>query len=1128
MKKNFIIFMFLIIFISPNISYSHDNVHVHPYIAEQAFNLWPGNNSSEASEEISSYIGTWPIYEECGDIDINCYSSHCSTAGDGSTITEGTSEEDDFDPIGRQCNINPNSKKPTEAYNHHFYDPDINSLNNGLCDYLGALAYAFTNTVNYWEIAKANYKVSLHAKKDGNSTLEKVEKGTAYWYLGRIAHLLGDASVPAHVHRDAHAAILLNPDSYETYMKSNYTNWTSQDAKNLQPINQSWTVTDLFMNLAQRAQYFPSNDKNGNTTNTGDWFNDWPETNSMREGNACNPIDSSDTCNVDSTHCSINDTNLFKIGSELMPLAIQYTARLYELFWDETRPIVRVMPDGIKTPTKHTAYAWAGKEITIWGNVKWGVSTSGTYNWSFGDGSLDASGTVSDPKDVSVTHIYPQAGTYYATLEVIDEYNMQSQATVRIDVLPVDDGKASINLAIERGLKRLYLDQNVDGSWAGEPALGALSVLSFENYGHLPIGPTTDIYHDTVVNGGNWLFTTLIAQPTFLPNWLPVESNDNGIMLGQYNPYCGDESFYPHGMIMMALAAAGPYDKNYPVTDAVHNPALNLTVPASVPTIGGWTYYKVLQDMMEFAAWAQADPGTWGQGGWRYCPNNGEADNSVGQWPVIGLEAAERWGIAAPPWVKDELKNYWLQNSYNSSNGGWGYTGTVYVDNAHSGAGLNMMAYVGIPKTDPWYVNALNSLATHWSNQTLWTWDGYYWDWWPSHFGTTDYGQVENYYAIYGIAKAMRIARDSSGNISEVTQIGTHNWYDEYSAFLKGIQQGDGSWPGFWYWGHPIGTAFAVLVLEPTVASLRPVAEISASPNPTPPNKNVTFNISGSTHQDHEKWLVSWKIDYDASNGVNWAAPDRSGNFPAVPIIKIGGYPETGSDYNVAVTLQVTDNIGDTAEAVVIVHVTSANVAPIAKPGGPYFGRVGTPITINGSASYDPNPGDTIISYEWDLDGDGQYNDATGKIISHTWNTPYSGSIGLKVCDNWGACSTGSAYTTITVADLKPVSYPLISYRRIDRYVWEYVYKFVIKNEGNGDTTNVSAQLQNWPNQVSLIDGNVSFGNVLAGQQVTSQDTFTIRINRQTALQKADLTWKLTYTDSAGTTWVIVNFPLYP
>ncbi len=802
-------------------------------------------------------------------------------------------------------------------------------------------------------------------------------------------------------------------------------------------------------------------------------------------------------------------------------------------------PTVLVMPDGIKTTTQNTAYAWAGNPVDVWGNVTWGPSTSGTYVWDFGDGSPTASSPVSDSRNISESHAYAAAGTYYATLTVTDEDSLSSSAQVRIDVLALPDNQAQINLAIETGLKRLYLDQYPGGDWWGEPANGALSVLAFENRGHQPIGPLTDIYHDTVVRGLDWLFTSLIAQPSSLSNWQPVESNGDDVMLGQYSPSCSDESFYPHGMIMMALAAAGPYDKNYPVTDAVHNPALNLTVPAPVPTIGGWTYYKVLQDMMEFAAWSQADPENWGRGGWRYCPNNGEADNSVGQWPAIGLEAAEQWGIMAPPWVKDELKTYWLVNSYNTNVYGWGYDGQSLVDVAHAGAGLSMMAYVGISKTDPWYVAALNGvenvggLANNWSGQGVYTWDGYYWDWWPSHFGNVyGYYNTSNYYAMYGVAKAMRIARDSGGNISEVTQIGTHNWYDEYSTFLIGIQNGDGSWPSWWYWDHPVSTAMSLLILEPTVSSLRPVASIVASPNPVNANTTVNFNISGSTHQDPTKFLTSWKIIFDASSGKTWSTPDVSGTFPVSgPIAKTGGYPQKSPpvDYDVTAQLQVTDNTGDSAENSVVVHITSGLVNPIANPGGPYFGGVGSPITLNGCASSDSNLGGSIVLYEWDLDGNGTYETNAGGscTLQHTWATPYSGQIGLKVTDNFGKVSTATATTNIVVADLKPVSYPLISYKRITKTVWEYTYKFVIKNQGNGGATNVSAQLQNWPSQVTVIDGNVSFPDVAAGLQMTSTDTFTIRIDRTTPVLNGDLKWKITYTDAGSTTWTIVNFPLF-
>ncbi len=798
-----------------------------------------------------------------------------------------------------------------------------------------------------------------------------------------------------------------------------------------------------------------------------------------------------------------------------------------------TGPTVLVMPDGVNTSTRHTAYAWALNPVDVWGNVTWGDSTSGTYVWNFGDGSSSASAPVSDPRNISEQHTYAAAGTYYAKLTVTDGDGVSKSAQVRIDVLASVNKEAKINLAIKKGLKRLYLDQNSSGAWGGGPAGGALSVLAFENHGHLPIGPVTDIYHNTVVKGLDWLFTSLIAESSSLSNWRPVESNNDGLMVGQFNPSCGDESFYPHGMVMMALAASGSYNKNYPVTDTVHNPALNLTVPASISTIGGWTYYHVLQDMMEFAAWAQADPDTYGEGGWRYCPNNGDADNSVGQWPVIGLEAAEQWGIMAPAWVKSELKNHWLSKSYNYEVNGWGYHDPSLVDDAHSGAGLSMMAYAGIPKIDPWYQQALSGLAANWRGNLYYTWDGYSWSPWPSHFGTDSYGNVmENYYAMYGIAKAMRIARDSSGKTSEITQIGTHSWYNEYSTFLVGIQNPDGSWPSYGYFVHPVSSAMALLVLEPTVASLRPVAVITASPNPVNAGTAVNFNISGSTHQDPAKFLVSWKIIFDASSGKTWNNPDVSGNFPVSgPIVKAGGYPQQNppADHDIVAQLQVTDNTGDTAVNSVVVHITTGLVNPVANSGGPYFGGVGVPITLNACASSDSNPGGSIVNYAWDLDGNGTYEtDAGGSCtLQHSWDTPYSGQIGLRVTDDNDRVSTSTATTNIVVADLKPVTYPLVSYRRITRTVWQYTFRFVMQNQGNGEATNISAQLQNWPSQVTVMDGGVSFPDISAGSQATSTDTFTIRIDRRRPVLNGDLKWKVTYTNVDGNTYTVMNFPLF-
>jgi len=321
----------------------------------------------------------------------------------------------------------------------------------------------------------------------------------------------------------------------------------------------------------------------------------------------------------------------------------------------------------------------------------------------------------------------------------------------------------------------------------------------------------------------------------------------------------------------------------------------------------------------------------------------------------------------------------------------------------------------------------------------------------------------------------------------------------------------------------------ALALTGPTVSSLRPQASIVASPNPVNPTSLVNFDISGSTHQDPAKFLVSWKLIFDITGGVDWSSPDRQGSFPvAGPIVLAAGYPEKGFDYDVAATVQVTDNVGETDEDVVTVHVTSAWVPPIADPDGPYFGRVGMSVTLDGSGSHSPNPGGSIVAYDWDLDGNGTYETYAGSLptLAHTWNTPYSGSIGLKVTDNYGLTSTASVYTKIVVSDLRPVAYPLVTYRRISLKAWEYTYRFTIRNYGM-DTTAVSAELQNYPAQVTVIDGNVSFGDVSAGATVSSSDTFTIRIDRSVPVRNSDLTWRLTFTDAVGDTWVLVNFPLY-
>ncbi|MFE5768234.1 M36 family metallopeptidase [Streptomyces sp. NPDC056485] len=95
---------------------------------------------------------------------------------------------------------------------------------------------------------------------------------------------------------------------------------------------------------------------------------------------------------------------------------------------------------------------------------------------------------------------------------------------------------------------------------------------------------------------------------------------------------------------------------------------------------------------------------------------------------------------------------------------------------------------------------------------------------------------------------------------------------------------------------------------------------------------------------------------------------------------------------------------------------------PTAKAGGPYTADEGTDITLSAAGSTKgtaPSAGNPA-AYAWDLDGDGQYDDATG--VSATFGAVGRdgvSTIGLKVTDTAGNTDTDS--TTVTVANAAPV-----------------------------------------------------------------------------------------------------------
>jgi len=177
-----------------------------------------------------------------------------------------------------------------------------------------------------------------------------------------------------------------------------------------------------------------------------------------------------------------------------------------------------------------------------------------------------------------------------------------------------------------------------------------------------------------------------------------------------------------------------------------------------------------------------------------------------------------------------------------------------------------------------------------------------------------------------------------------------------------------------------------------------------AAANPQP-GQWVQFDASAS--QDPDGSITSYQWDFNGDGTF-----DASGQIV---------YHQFASPGSYQVTLQVTDDKGATNTATQTVVVAApANQPPVAQftvsPANPV---VGAPVTFDASSSYDPDG--SIVSYQWDLDGNGTI-DQTGVTVTVTYYTAASYTITLYVTDNGGLTSQTSK--TIQVVPAGPAGMP--------------------------------------------------------------------------------------------------------
>jgi hypothetical protein len=105
------------------------------------------------------------------------------------------------------------------------------------------------------------------------------------------------------------------------------------------------------------------------------------------------------------------------------------------------------------------------------------------------------------------------------------------------------------------------------------------------------------------------------------------------------------------------------------------------------------------------------------------------------------------------------------------------------------------------------------------------------------------------------------------------------------------------------------------------------------------------------------------------------------------------------------------------------IDIVPTNEPPVADANGPYTINEGSPLILDGSGSSDPDS--DPITYNWDLDNDGYYDDASTATQNIPWNDLVNlnlddngiYSIGLEVSDG---TETDTDTTTVTINNVAP------------------------------------------------------------------------------------------------------------
>ncbi len=207
-----------------------------------------------------------------------------------------------------------------------------------------------------------------------------------------------------------------------------------------------------------------------------------------------------------------------------------------------------------------------------------------------------------------------------------------------------------------------------------------------------------------------------------------------------------------------------------------------------------------------------------------------------------------------------------------------------------------------------------------------------------------------------------------------------------------------------------------------TIYPREPVARGRANPNPSACRVDVTFDGNASFHPNPRRTIAQYDWNVDGRGGF-----EGSGAIFRYAYDQYGTYD---------VTLRVTDDLGRTNTTQFQVEVNQGNNPAVARVAQNEITVLeGDPLRLDGRTSSDPNEncGDSIVSYRWDINADGDFDDAVdvaGAQPVVPWDALIAAGlrpadretglpvyiIRLQVTDEFGATSTAEVRVTLLEA----------------------------------------------------------------------------------------------------------------